>query len=214
MKALAKRLLSGELGFFAEKGDKDFFALSMIGVLFLTPFGINNFVQGRPVLGAINMAVVAWFLVNGIALFKGRRLVPPGVVFLPVLGALGIAMAARGQVGVFWAYPAILLFHFILERRIANLYNATIVVLAVPFGYAAYGTDITVRIVATLVLTILFANVFSYLTERQRRKEAAQERELSLERDRLGLLVHATKAGFTDWDAEADVIVYSDRFKE
>jgi PAS domain S-box-containing protein len=40
------------------------------------------------------------------------------------------------------------------------------------------------------------------------------ERELALERDRLELLVRATKAGFMDWDATLDMRTYSARFKE
>lgn len=35
-----------------------------------------------------------------------------------------------------------------------------------------------------------------------------------LERDRLALLVHATQAGFTEWDGETKALTYSGRFKE
>ena len=209
-----RRLLAADFGFFAEKSDRTFFALAMIGAAFLAPFAVNNFAQGRPWLGAMTTGVVAWFLANGVALYRGRRLMPPGVVFLPILGALAVAMAARSHVGIFWAYPAILLFHFILERRIANAYNASIALMAAPFALEAFGAEVATRVVVTLVLTILFANIFSYLSERQRHKEAEQERELALERDRLALLVHATKAGFSDWDAVANLVTYSDRFKE
>lgn len=44
-------------------------------------------------------------------------------------------------------------------------------------------------------------------------KHAAEE-ALSVERERLRLLVRSTKAGFGDWDAERDVVSYTDRFKE
>jgi PAS domain S-box-containing protein len=40
------------------------------------------------------------------------------------------------------------------------------------------------------------------------------ERALAHERERLRLLVRSTRAGFGDWDAERDVVEYSDRFKE
>ncbi|MBI3374717.1 MAG: PAS domain-containing protein [Betaproteobacteria bacterium] len=42
----------------------------------------------------------------------------------------------------------------------------------------------------------------------------ATEHALARERERLALLVRATKAGFMDWDAVADTCVYSERFKE
>jgi PAS domain S-box-containing protein len=40
------------------------------------------------------------------------------------------------------------------------------------------------------------------------------QQTLADERERLALLVHSTKAGFSDWDSVNDVISYSDRFKE
>ncbi|TWO70414.1 PAS domain S-box protein [Caenimonas sedimenti] len=40
------------------------------------------------------------------------------------------------------------------------------------------------------------------------------ERALSTERERLGLLVRSTRAGFGDWDANRDVVTYTERFKE
>lgn len=42
----------------------------------------------------------------------------------------------------------------------------------------------------------------------------AAEQELAVERERLRLLVRSTRAGFGDWDAERDVVVYTDRFKQ
>ncbi len=41
-----------------------------------------------------------------------------------------------------------------------------------------------------------------------------QREALARQRDRLQLLLRATKAGFQDWDAVADTRVYSERFKE
>jgi PAS domain S-box-containing protein len=204
----------GGLSFFAAKSEPDFFLLAITGAVAIAPFAVHNFLEGRLLIGAAALFLAGWFLVNGIAVYRGRRLMPAALVFLPTLGVLGYAMHVRGDLGVFWTYPAVLLFHFILPRWVANLYNATLVGIAVPFAYQWFSPDIAMRVGVTLVLTIVFANLFSYLTERQRRREEAQERELSLERDRLDLLVHATKAGFTDWDAEANVVIYSERFKE
>src|SRR5690606_26218861 len=43
---------------------------------------------------------------------------------------------------------------------------------------------------------------------------AAMELWGGLERDRLAPLVHATQAGFTEWDGETKALTYSGRFKE
>ena len=42
----------------------------------------------------------------------------------------------------------------------------------------------------------------------------ATEQALAVERERLRLLVRSTKAGFGDWDAVRDTVIYTDRFKE
>lgn len=188
--------------------------LALTGGAFLLPFSLNHLMEGRFPLGAATTALSLWFLGHGLAVHLGRRLVPAWVIFMPALGVLAVAMRLQGELGIFWCYPAILLFHFVLERRAANFFNVTVLAMAVPFAYAELGAPVALRVAATLALTIAFANVFSFLTERQQRLSAEQERELALERDRLGLLVHATQAGFTDWDAEAGVILYSERFKE
>ncbi|HSH89405.1 MAG TPA: PAS domain S-box protein [Ramlibacter sp.] len=41
----------------------------------------------------------------------------------------------------------------------------------------------------------------------------ATRQALWMERERLRLLVRSTKAGFGDWDAQSDVVTYTDRFK-
>jgi PAS domain S-box-containing protein len=199
--------------FFA-RNEGTFIALALLGGVAIAPFAVNNFVQGRLLLGSFNAVLAAWFLVHGIAVYRGRRLLPPPVVFVPAIAMLAYAMWARGEVGIFWAYPAALLFHFILARRAANVFNAAVVAITTLFAWLSYGPDVALRVGVTLVLTIAFANVFSYVSDTQRRREAEQEQLLALERDRLALLVYATQAGFTDWDTKANVVVYSERFKE
>ncbi|MES2412620.1 MAG: PAS domain-containing protein [Pseudomonadota bacterium] len=51
------------------------------------------------------------------------------------------------------------------------------------------------------------------MTEQVNQKRLA-EQVLSIERDRLQLLVRTTKAGFSDWDAATETMTYSDRYLE
>jgi PAS domain S-box-containing protein len=206
------------LSFFAAKSERDFFLLAVTGGVFILPFAFVNYVERRPLMGTIATLLAAWFLLNGIMIFRGRRLVPAAAIFLPTPAVIAYALYIRADYAIYWIYPAILLFHFILPRWVANLYNLSLLAMSVPFTWSLLGPDVAVRAGATIFLTIVFANVFSFLTERQRRREEAQELEVQTEHDRLALLVHATRAGFTDWDAHADPdglrIVYSDRLKE
>jgi PAS domain S-box-containing protein len=220
--------LLARFNFFAARNEGNFVALAIMGGLALVPFAINNFAHGRALLGLLNSALVAWFLVHGVAVYRGRRLLPSWAVFIPVLAMLAYSMWVRPDVSIFWAYPAALLFHFILERRAANAFNTLLVAMTVPVAWFSVGPDMTARVAATLILTIAFANVFSYVNEVQRRREAEQERQLALERDRLleqetslrteqrrlDLVVRAARAGIVDWDGRTRATWYSPRFRE
>jgi PAS domain S-box-containing protein len=180
-------------------GPRMLLALSGLGTLFLLPFAINNFLEHRPFLGAATSVLVLCLLANAAALAARRAApYPPVFLFGPSLVALALAMYDQGLAGILWAYAAILLFHFVLPRRIANFFNASIVALAVGMAWLHLTPDVTARVGVTLLLTLLFANIFSYIADMQRRKEVEQ-------RQRLDLLVRGTNAGTLEWDADGSV---------
>ena len=184
------------------------YALAVIATVVLLPFSIGNFVKGYLLIGAVSMTVVLVFVADAAAIYLRRRLpVPIPVAFVIIMVALVIAIWGRGLLGIFWTFPAILLFHFVLERRLANLFNLTLVGLVGGVAYYSLDADVTLRIVAGQLLTIVFTNIFSYVVEAEQRKETEQRR-------RLGLLVRATNAGFFQWDRASDERVYSGRLKE
>jgi len=184
------------------------YALALIATVVLLPFSIGNFVKGYPLIGAVSMAVVLIFVADAIAIYLRRRLpVPIPVAFVVIMIALVIAIWGRGLLGIFWTFPAILLFHFVLERRLANLFNLTLVALVGGVAFYTLDADVALRIVAGQLLTIVFTNIFSYVVEAEQRKETEQRR-------RLGLLVRATNAGFFQWERASDERVYSGRLKE
>lgn len=181
--------------FVSAYGPRVFVALALAGALFLLPFSFHNFSQGRHVVGAAAAVVMACLLVNAWSTSRGgRQLLPTGSIFLPTLVALGMAMYEQGLVGILWSYAAILLIHFALPRAMANAFNAAIVVLAVPMSYMHLGPEITVRVAATMGLTVLFTNIFSFIADARQRKEVEQ-------RQRLDLIVRGTHSGTLEWHA-------------
>jgi signal transduction histidine kinase/CheY-like chemotaxis protein len=202
--AAARTNLPGE--FVDAYGGRVFLALSAVGSLFLMPFAINNFFQGRTLLGTASVLIVAGLLGNAWAIMRGRSaLFPPLTIFAPALVALGIAMYEQGLVGILWCYAAILLFHFVMPRLMATAFNAIIVLMAIPAAWMHLGPEITARVAVTLLLTVLFTHIFSSITEAQRRKEAQQ-------RQRLDLLVRGTNAGSLECEADGRVF-YSKRLR-
>lgn len=182
--------------------------ISTAGATVLTPFAINNFLQGRTLLGIATAGVSLCLAVNAVAGLRGRSPpIPAKVVFLPVLFALLISIQTQGMVGILWSFPAILLIHFILDARTSNFYNATIIGAAAPLIWAQYDGASAVRAGATLALVMVFANIFSRLTEAQQRQEAEQ-------RERLDLIVRATRAGTLEWIGATEEVAYSSQLKE
>jgi signal transduction histidine kinase/DNA-binding response OmpR family regulator len=166
-------------GFVEAHRHKIFLGLSVAGTLLLGPFAVNNFFQERVVLGFVTSAFVLCLLVNAYSIARGRRmLVPPMAIFLASLFGLATAMYHNGLIGVLWVYPGILLFHFMLPRRQANVLNVTLILVTVPLAWMHLGPQLTARVAVTLALLVVFTNIFSYIAETQHAKEAEQRERL------------------------------------
>jgi PAS domain S-box-containing protein len=192
----------------ADYRDRILFALAVLAALAVTPFSIGNIRQGFYLIGGLSLLVVAVLAVDAWAIYRGRRPpLPLGIAFGVIVVGVVAAIWQRGLMSVFWTFPALLLFHFVLERRLANAFNLAIVAIVGAASWQMLETAFTARIVVALLLTIAFSNIFSYVIEAEQRKEAEQ-------RQRLDLLVRATQAGFFEWDRTQDLASYSGRLKE
>jgi signal transduction histidine kinase/ActR/RegA family two-component response regulator len=166
-------------GFVEAHRQRIFLGLSVAGTLLLGPFAINNFFQDRMVLGVVTCAFVACLLLNAYSIARGRAmLVPPMALFLGSLFGLATAMYHFGLIGVLWVYPGILLFHFMLPRRKANLLNVTLILVTVPLAWMHLGPQVTARVAVTLALLVVFTNIFSYIANTQHAKEVEQRERL------------------------------------
>lgn len=188
--------------------EKVLYTMAVIAATVVAPFSLLNFYKGYVFVGAVTITVVLVFLVDALAIYRKRPLpVPVPVAFAGVLFTLGVAIQERGLLGIFWTFPAILLFHFVLERRLANLFNLSLVAVVAVVSFRTLDSDVALRIAVGQLLTIAFTNIFSHVVEAEQRKETEQRR-------RLGLLVRATQAGFYQWDRGAAAVTYSGRLKE
>ncbi|MDE2607529.1 MAG: response regulator [Burkholderiales bacterium] len=170
--------------FVEEHRRKIFIGLSLAGVLLMGPFAVNNFLQDRIVLGFVTCGFVLGLLANAASLYRGRGMaVPPMVIFVGSLFGLATAIYHNGLIGVFWVYPGILLFHFMLPRRQANLLNAALILVTLPLTEMHLGYPVSARVAVTLVALVAFANIFSHIAATQHAREVEQ-------RERLDALVH------------------------
>lgn len=166
-------------GFLEAHRRKIFMWLSIAGTLLLGPFAVNNFFQDRVILGVLTSVFVACLLVNAAWIARGRTSpVPPLAIFVASLLGLATAMYNNGLIGVLWVYPGILLFHFMLPRRTANLLNVTLILMTIPLAWMHLGPALTARVAVTLLLLVVFTNIFSHIAETQHAKEAEQRSRL------------------------------------
>jgi len=149
--------------------------VGVVGVILLTPFAINNFVQGRPLLGSGALAIVALLAFNAWSISRGRYypsitlvgLVPVIVLFLV------FALRKQGMVGALWCYPAVISFYFMLPERGAWLANAILLGIALPEVWSVIDHPLATRVAATLVAVSAFSAIFiRVITAQQRRLEA------------------------------------------
>lgn len=152
--------------------------LAFAAVFFLTPFSINNFLQGRPLLGLGSAFIILLMAYN---CFKLRRRDADcqGLSSLLVLSIITFIYACfnrQGPVAVFWCYPSIIVFYFILRERQARILNLLALCALIPEVWEHLDPDLAMRATVTLVLVSLFSGIFIYLLGQQQQ----QLRELAV----------------------------------
>jgi signal transduction histidine kinase len=107
--------------------------------------------------------VAGLFAANMVAALRGRR---PSISVLPiyvvVVGAITLSsFEFKTMYGVLWAYPAVVLFHFMAGSLLANALNAVLAIAASLLTVHVADVPTAIRLGATLILTIAFTNIFS-----------------------------------------------------
>lgn len=141
--------------------DRIFYRLGIVAVILLLPFVVNAFLQGRVGVAFTSLALVAIFVIDVVAIRQGRKPpVAPAILIIPVALTIGVTIVRQGVIGALWAYPAVMLFQFVASRWMANALNGLLVILVTVLAYQYLGPSITIRVFVTLVLTMLFTNIF------------------------------------------------------
>jgi len=135
-------------------------ALSTVGVVFLVPFAVHDFLKGRYPLAAAIVVVVVTLAIDAVAIHRRKSpLIPYAMLLVPMAVAITISLRTQGVIGAFWCYPAVLFFHFVLSRRLANLCSIALLVDATLMVHRYLGMRITVRFGVSLAMTIVIVNV-------------------------------------------------------
>jgi len=145
----------------------DFLVKSTQGVvltaaLMLTPFTINNLIQGRYFLGAFTLLILilcstsAWFCYRGHYHLKINLFgITPAIII-----AIVTAVHQLGVAGSYWATLGVIAFYFILPPKPAWIANFIFIVIIFPTAWGALEPDIAARFFAV----ILGISFFIYLS--------------------------------------------------
>jgi signal transduction histidine kinase len=175
----------------------------------LSPFALYNAWQQRYAVAAAMVVIAAMFAANMIAVMRGRTAPVPVIpIYIVVIGAITLStFKFHTMYGVLWAYPAVVLFHFMGGSKLANTLNAVLAIIASLLALEAADPPTAIRLFATLALTIAFTNIFSRALESSNR--AMEEARAQAERANLAKSQFLANAiiGYTELlheDAEAE----------
>ena len=165
--------------------DRIYIWLGVAAAVVLLPFAIHNALQQRFSIAAAMVFIAGLFAANMIAVLRRRT---PAVSVIPiyvvVMGAIILSsFKFHTLYGVLWAYPAVVLFHFMAGSWLANLLNALLAVVAALLTAEVADVPTAARLAATLALTIAFTNIFSRALESSNR--ALEEARAQAERANL-----------------------------
>lgn len=155
----------------AEHRDRLMLAIALVGIPILVPFAINNFLQGRVLLGAALLLVLLTLGLDALAIHRRRQPpLPYPLLLLPMAAGIAISLGTQGVYGALWTYPTVVFGFFVLSRRVANLCALALLAVAGPLALRYVGVGVAIRFVASLILTIVIVNVtLAVIDDLQRR---------------------------------------------
>ena len=132
---------------------------SLVVILILVPFTVNNFLQARFDMGLATLAVTFVCLINVWNGFKGRYSLWANTYLLtPIaMSTIIFAMFALGGRSSYWPILMALAYYFVLPLQRAMFFNILTIIISIPVAWQVLDTGTAVRFVAVLVGVSLFA---------------------------------------------------------
>lgn len=172
-------------GLSEELRNRTHLCLALAAMLFLFPFSLNNFREGRELMGLGSLFIVSLLAYNSWCLSKRKTRCQgnASALVLAVISFIYICFNQQGALAVFWCYPSIALFYFILPENKARLVNLLALTALLPEVWEFLSPDLALRATATLILVSIISATFVNILGRQQR----QLRELAIKDPLTGL---------------------------
>lgn len=133
---------------------------SWLGAIALSPFAVRHLVGADGPMFGVNAILVGAMLANAWALKRGRApLVPFWTLGFAIVAGACVSVLAQGLNGVIWAYPALFMFFFVLQRGLAMALGLVLLVSVTAASTVSLGWPLAVRISMSLGLVLIMINV-------------------------------------------------------
>lgn len=169
---------------------KSAFGVSVVSFVILTPFGINNFLQGR-ILGGVLVCTVALLCAfNAWVGWRGKYglyLNLFGIIPAITLGIVN-AIMTLGVTGSYWAFLGVFSVYFILPLQPAKYANCLFLIAVIGTSWVSLEPEIYLRFSAVLV----GVSFFIFISNREITKAQALLRKRSSTDALTGVLNRVT----------------------
>lgn len=143
--------------------------LSAAGGLGVLPFAVVRYVQGNWIAAVVDTIIVVGFLALGTYSHRTRRVraASIAIAFLCMAGVTATVYII-GPHQVYWAFPALVAFFYLLRPREAISCAIVMLVALLPVLLSSGDSHSTTTIIITILVTSAFAFAFAVITNRQR----------------------------------------------
>lgn len=138
--------------------------VALTSAIILTPFTINNFIQGRVLLGVLTLTVLLLCAVNAWLCFQGKYHLKINLFGIApsIMVAIATAFTSLGMVGSYWPALGIIAFYFILPKKYAWLANLIFIAIITPIALNVLEPDVAARFFAAIIGTSFFAFISAH----------------------------------------------------
>ncbi|MEH6543932.1 MAG: GGDEF domain-containing protein [Porticoccaceae bacterium] len=144
-----------------------------VTVLFVSPFTVNHFLQGRIAMALLTFSILIVAGANTLWILRHKRQLVPLVLFFPVMQATLIAgLFLQGVTIVFWFFPSALIILSIAERHHARMMIIISVILLIPAAFYALSMEFAVRFVVSYIMVAYLGDVIVRLLDSVQEQQA------------------------------------------
>jgi diguanylate cyclase (GGDEF)-like protein len=140
--------------------EKMLLILSAFAFITISPFVYFRWIEGDMVMAAIDAILVVVTAIFFVFVFKTRKVNTANLILSSVFSiSIVTIVAIRGQSHLFWLYPCMIAFYYILPARPAGIICFIAILLIAAIIFPMTTTLEFLTIISTLFLTALFSYV-------------------------------------------------------